>query len=749
MPSLDLGSLSLERKASLLSGRDMWSTEPLPDAGLPEVLLYDGPHGLRYLEDRTDTADIYGSVPATCFPPAVAVGASWDPEVAAALGAALGREARALGVTVVLGPGVNIKRSPLCGRNFEYYSEDPLLSGVLGAAHVRGLQGEGPGASVKHFAANNQETDRTRISADVDERTLREIYLPAFERIVTEARPATVMASYNKINGVHATENRWLLTEVLRQEWGFTGAVISDWGAVHDRVAALAAGLDLEMPGDGGVTDAQVVAAVRAGELDEALVDQAVARVVALAGRVTPATGDLDVDGGHALARTLAADCVVLLKNDGEVLPLEDVTTVAVIGAFATTPRFQGGGSSRVNPTRVDTPLDEIAKHAADRGQSVTHAQGFTADGSGDAGALREEAVTVASNAQVAVVFAGLSDNQESEGYDRETIELPAEQVELIHEVARAALRTVVVLSHGGVMSLEGWHDEVDAIVDGTLLGQAGGGALADVLYGVVNPSGHLAETVPLRLQDNPSYLNFPGEAGHVRYGEGVMVGYRYYTSADRPVGYPFGHGLSYTTFSTDELTVTPTGDDTARVSVTVTNTGTRAGKHVVQVYVATTAGKVRRPARELRAFTKIALEPGESRTVVLDLDRRSFAYYDITASRWAVGPGEYRVQIGADAHHVLAEAAISLTGDKGLTPLSMDSTFGDWLDHPIAGPALMRKLSERMRDMTKEDAKIAAQHPDWLKMAAGVPMSQMITFTGDALPAGWLEELIEISRSG
>ncbi|GAA3146996.1 glycoside hydrolase family 3 C-terminal domain-containing protein [Planomonospora alba] len=748
MPSIDIGSLSLEQKASLLSGADMWSTHPLPEAGLPEVMLYDGPHGLRYLQDRGDTADIYGSTPSTCFPPAVAVGASWDPAVAAQIGAALGREARALGVHVVLGPGVNIKRSPLCGRNFEYYSEDPLLSGVLGAAHVRALQEEGPGASVKHFAANNQETERTRISADVDERTLREIYLPAFERVVTEARPATVMAAYNKVNGVYATQNRWLLTEVLRREWGFAGTVISDWGAVHDRVAALAAGLDLEMPGDGGAGAARIVAAVRAGELDEALVDAAVARIVELTGRVAPATGGLDVDGGHALARKLAAECVVLLKNDAEVLPLDGVTRLAVIGAFATAPRFQGGGSSRVNPTRVDAALDAIEKHAADRGQSVAYAQGFTADGSDDARALRAQAVEVASAAEVAVVFAGLSDHQESEGYDRESLDLPAEQVALIRAVAQASPRTVVVLSHGGVVSLEGWHDDVDAVLDGGLLGQAGGAALADVLFGVVNPSGRLAETIPLRLQDNPSYLNFPGEAGHVRYGEGVMVGYRYYTSAERAVRYPFGHGLSYTTFATGDLTVTATGDDTARASVTVTNTGSRAGKHVVQLYVATSAGKVRRPARELRAFTKVALEPGESRTVAFDLDRRAFAYYDITRSRWVVAPGEYRIQIGADAHRVLHESAINLIGDKGLTPLTLESTVGDWLDHPIAGPALLKKMKEHMQGMTEQEAELAAQHPDGLRMAAALPMSKLIAFTGDTFPADFLDELIRVSRA-
>ncbi|GAA3383477.1 glycoside hydrolase family 3 C-terminal domain-containing protein [Cryptosporangium minutisporangium] len=740
--TLDVGALSLEQKAALLSGRDFWSTRSLPEVGAESVVLTDGPHGVRYQSGESDHLGIHDSEPATCFPPAVAVGASWEPEVAEQVGAAVGREARALGVHVVLGPGVNIKRSPLCGRNFEYYSEDPLISGVLGAAHVRGLQAEGPGASVKHFAANNQETERMRVSADVDERTLREIYLPAFERVVTESAPATVMCSYNKVNGVYASENRWLLTDVLRDEWGFSGAVVSDWGAVSNRVAALAAGMDLEMPGSGGVTDAEIVAAVRAGELDEAVVDQAVGRVLGLQNRIEAPTGGLDVEGDHALARSLAAQCVTLLKNDDAVLPLEGTGSLAVIGAFATSPRYQGGGSSHITPTRVDTALDAIRELAGDR--PVTAAAGFPIDGSGDAAALLAEAVAVASAAEVAVVFAGLGDREESEGFDRKTLDLPAEQVALIRAVAAAAPRTVVVLSHGGVVSLEGWHDRVDAILDGGLLGQAGGGALADVLFGVVNPSGHLAETIPLRLQDTPAYLNFPGEAGHVRYGEGVMVGYRYYSTVEREVRYPFGHGLSYTTFTTDAVSVTATGDDTATVAVTVTNTGTRAGKHVVQVYVATDAGSVRRPVRELRAFTKVALEPGETRAVELTLDRRAFAYYDVPRGQWVVAPGEYRIQVGANAAEVLAEASLSLVGDVLAAELSMDATVGDWFSHPVAGPALMRTLAA---SMTPDQARQAEQNPDGLKMVESMPMRQFLSFVGTALPTALLEDLIAQSK--
>jgi len=737
----DLASLSLEEKASLLSGANFWTTEPLPAAGLPAVVLSDGPHGVRRQAADFDAVGFFEGLPATCFPPAVAVGSSWDPELAGRIGTAIAREAHALGVHVVLGPGVNIKRSPLCGRNFEYYSEDPLLAGVLAAAHVRGQEAQGVGASVKHFAANNQETERMRVSVDVDERTLREIYLPAFERVVTEGRPATIMCSYNRINGVYAAENRWLLTQVLREEWGFDGVVVSDWGAVEDRVAALAAGLDLQMPGDRGAGDRRAVEGVRNGEIDESFVDVSAGRVAALARYVREPADGFDVDGHAALARELAADCVVLLKNENETLPLAPTARVAVIGEFARTPRFQGGGSSNVKATRVESALDAIRALAP----SAEFAPGFTLDGSGDATALRDGAVQLAREADVAVVFAGLGDAEESEGFDRGTLDIPRAQVELIRAVAAAAARTVVVLSNGGIVSLEGWHDDVDAVVEGFLLGQAGGGALADVLFGVVNPSGHLAETIPLRLQDTPAHLNFPGEQGHVRYGEGVMVGYRGYATLGTPVRYAFGHGLSYTTFGATDLTVEPAGRDTARVTVTVTNTGERAGKHVVQVYVATAVGPVRRPARELRAFTKVALEPGESRTVALDLDRRAFAYYDVVENGWVVAPGEYFVQIGASALDVVAEAPLTLDGDDIVPVLTLDSSVHEWFSHPVAGSDVLELFLDSMPAGVAEaggDASLL------MTMVGSMPMRRFLADMGDFIPVDELERLTEVAAA-
>ncbi|WP_086797328.1 glycoside hydrolase family 3 C-terminal domain-containing protein [Streptomyces caniscabiei] len=742
----DAAELSLDEKTALLSGQDFWTTKPSEQAGIPSLVLSDGPHGLRRQRQEADHLGLYNSEPATCFPPAVALASSWDPELVGRVGEALGREARALAVDVLLGPGVNIKRSPLCGRNFEYFSEDPLLSGVLGAAHVTGVQSQGVGASVKHFAANNQETDRMRVSADVDERTLREIYFPAFERIVTQARPATVMCSYNRVNGTYAAESRRLLTQVLREEWGFDGLVVSDWGAVGDRVAALLAGTDLEMPGNTRGTDADVAAAVRSGELEEAVVDTAVARLRDLAGRVRAETGApaVDFEAHHRLAREAAADCLVLLKNENRTLPLAPAGRIAVIGEFAASPRYQGGGSSHVNATRVDSPVDEL--RALLPGVQVDFAQGYDTTGHSDAAQLREEAVALAAQADTAVLVIGLREADESEGYDREHLLLPQEHVELVHAVTRAARRTAVVLLNGGTVSLEGWHDEVDAVVEAWLPGQAAGGAIADVLTGRVNPSGRLAETVPLRLNDTPSFLTFPGEQGHVRYGEGVMVGYRYYETADIAVRHPFGHGLSYTTFEQTGFRVTATGPDTARVSVTVTNTGDRFGKHVVQIYVTAPRRPVSNPARELRGFTKVALAPGESTTAEIALDRRAFAYWDISRDDWTVAPGQYQVHLAENAHDVVATAALDLPGDTSVRPLTLDSTVSDWFGHPTVGPALNSAITF---GLTEEQATAALEgNADALRMLPSMAMRRFLSFLPRQLPHEQLEQLMETSAA-
>jgi beta-glucosidase len=737
MAQADLTTLSLEHKASLLTGGGFWSTTAVPEAGIDAIVLSDGPHGVRRQKQGTDHLGLHHSEPATCFPPAVAVGSSWNVDVAAKIGTALAKEARALGVGVLLGPGVNIKRSPLGGRNFEYYSEDPLLSGVLAAAYVRALQAGGVGASVKHFAANDQETDRMVISADVDERTLREVHLSAFERVVTEAAPATVMCSYNKINGVFAAENHWLLTEVLRGEWGYTGVVISDWGAVRDRPAALNAGLDLAMPGPGQYATQALLDAVHAGQVAESTIDRGAERVLALVDAAGREAVDLDLDAHHALARELAAECAVLLKNERGTLPLDRPSSVLVVGEFATTPRYQGGGSSHVNATRVDVPLEFIKAHAATRGADVTYSPGFDTQDE-DGTTPREEAVRAAREVDVVVIFAGNPEHEESEGFDRERLELPLSQVRLIKEVAAVAARTVVVLANGGVVSLEEWHDDVDAILEGFLLGQAGGAAIADLLFGTANPSGRLAETIPRRLEDTPAYLSFPGEQGHVRYSEGVMVGYRHYTTIDAGVRYPFGHGLSYTDFAVSGLRAQAAGPAEASVTVSVTNTGSRAGKYVVQTYVSTQAGPVRRPKRTLAAFAKVHLEPGETKEVRLTLDRRAFAYWDLPLARWVVPEGTYVVQVGENASAVLHEQAVHLDGDGVEPPLSLQANVGEWLAHPTAGPPLRARMTSLMAQAGSDPGD-----GDGMRTVASLPMTQILNLSGGAIDGDWLLSLL------
>ena len=546
-----VAGLTVEEKASLTSGGSFWTTKAVESADLPAVMLTDGPHGLRKQRGSADHLGLGDSVPATCFPPAVGLGSSWDADLAERVGEALGIESAIEDVAVLLGPGINIKRSPLCGRNFEYVSEDPIVSGVIGAGLVRGIQSKGVGSSLKHFAANNQENDRMRASSDVDERPLREIYLRGFQRVVEDAQPWTIMCSYNRINGVYASEDPWLLTSVLRDEWGFEGLVVSDWGAVNDRVRGLVAGMDLEMPASGGVTDAQIVAAVQDGSLDEGALDVAAGRIVDMVqkSQTRPAIeGPLDVDAHHALAREAAGRGIVLLKNDNGILPLSPSSSVAVIGAFAKTPRYQGAGSSKINPTRLDTALDAITEHAG--ADNTGFAQGYVVSihDTSDAAQLRAEAVELAGSKDTAVVFLGLPEAAESEGYDREHIDLPAVQLELLDAVVSANPNTVVVLSNGSVVALP-FAARVPAILEAWLLGQAGGSATADVLYGEVNPSAKLTETIPLRLEDTAAFLNFGG-SGNVRYGEGLFVGYRWYDARSLEVAFPFGHGLSYTTFS-------------------------------------------------------------------------------------------------------------------------------------------------------------------------------------------------------
>lgn len=757
MTESSASDLTLEEKASLTSGADFWTTKAVDRAGIPSIMMTDGPHGLRKQAGGTDHLGLASSVPATCFPPAVGIGSSFDPELIERVGAAIGVEAAIEDVAIVLGPGINIKRSPLCGRNFEYFSEDPLVSGVLGAASVRGVQSQGVGSSLKHFAANNQEFDRMRASSDVDPRPLHEIYLRGFERVVTDAQPWTVMCSYNRINGVYASEDPWLLTQVLREDWGFDGLVVSDWGAVNDRVAGVAAGLDLEMPSSGGRTDAQLAAAVRAGELAESVLDAAAQRAIDLvrkAERRPAVSGPLDVDRHHALAREAAGRSIVLLKNEGGVLPLAPEQKIAVIGAFATESRFQGAGSSLINPTRVDNALDELRAVGGDR---VTYAAGFAVEGGAvaasgrSAGELRAEAVAVASAADVAVVMLGLPAAEESEGFDREHIDLPADQLALLDAVIDANPATVVVLSNGGVVALP-FADRVPAIVETWLLGQAGGGAVADVLYGAVNPSGKLTETIPVRLEDNPSYGSFPGEFGHVRYGEGVLVGYRWYDAKGLDVTFPFGHGLSYTTFEYGRASVTSEVDGDLVVSIDVTNTGERDGREVVQVYVAPLASAVQRAPRELKAFSSVALAAGETRTVDLVVRREDLAYWDVRVDRWIVEPGVYRVEVAASSRDIRSTSTVDVDGDVVSLPLTMESSIGDVMAHPVAGPIVMGALGGFLGELNGADSSAASMMPNdeaMEKMMASFPIGRLIGFPGIEVTHEQVEQLLAGANAG
>ncbi|MDY0908423.1 glycoside hydrolase family 3 C-terminal domain-containing protein [Microbacterium sp. CFBP9034] len=733
-PTASVADLTLEEKASLTSGASFWYTKPVERLGIPSIMVTDGPHGLRKQREGGDHLGIGDSVPATCFPPAVGLGSSWDVDLVHRVGEALGTETSIENVGVLLGPGINIKRSPLCGRNFEYLSEDPIVSGVLGAAMVRGIQSKGVGTSLKHFAANNQEDDRMRSSSDVDPRPLREIYLRGFQRVVEDAQPWTVMCSYNRINGVYASEDPWLLTRVLRDEWGFEGLVVSDWGAVNERVPGLAAGMDLEMPTSNGATDAQIVTAVQDGSLDESVVDVAAGRVLDLVGKVHSgagaAQGPLDVDAHHALAREAAGRSIVLLKNDGDLLPLQPRRSVALIGGFIDKPRFQGAGSSMINPTRVDDVALEIVAQATE--DYVFQAQGFTLNGSGDAAQLRADAVELAAKNDVAVVFLGLPAAAESEGYDREHIDLPAVQLELLDAVLEVNPNTVVVLSNGGVVTLP-FADRVPAILEGWLLGQAAGGAIADVLYGVVNPSGKLTETIPHRLEDTPAFLDFPGEFSHVRYGEGLFVGYRWYDARRMDVAFPFGHGLSYTTFSYGDAAASVNADGDIEVSVTVTNTGDRDGREVVQIYTSLPGGKIQRPIRELKAFASVALAAGESREVVLTVRRKDLAYWDIRLDAWVVEGGEYVVDVAASSRDIRSSVTVAVDGDPVQLPLSRTSSIGEVMAHPVVGEMVQAAIAEMMSGMDGV-ADIMPEGVDASKMMESFPIGRAGMFAaGDS----------------
>lgn len=683
-----LKEMTLEEKASLCSGEDFWHTKAVERLGIPQVMVCDGPNGLRKQDQAGDHLGINESIKAVCFPTSSAVAASFDKQLAYHLGEVLGNECQAENIALLLGPGMNIKRSPLCGRNFEYYSEDPFASSQMGKAYIEGIQSKKVGACVKHFATNNQETQRMNGDSVVDERTWHEIYLESFRDAIEQAKPTSVMCAYNKTNGTYAAENKELLTDILRKAWGFEGFVVTDWGAVKDRVKGVAAGLDLEMPGGDGSkgNDAKVIKAVQDGVLSMDQLD-AVARNVlnfinnAVENRDASAVFDREADYREAVQ--MAEECAVLLQNKNSVLPLSGNAKVAFVGGFVEKPRCQGSGSSHINSTYVPSIADVMADRA-----NISYAKGFDLDNEGVDEALQAEAVELAKNSDVTVIFAGLPNRYESEGADRKHMDIPENQNILISEISKVTDKTVVVLFNGSPITMP-WKDQVSAILEMYLGGDGVSEATMALLYGEANPSGKLSETFPVKLSDNPSYLNFPGENGVAEYHEGVFVGYRYYDKKEMEVLFPFGHGLSYTTFAYDNLKISAekiTDQQSVDVSVTVTNTGSVAGKEVVQLYVGNPGTKIRRPIRELKGFEKVALNPGESKEVTITLDARAFAYYEVKIHDFYVESGAYVISVGSSSRDLRCEGTVEVEATKALPiKISKETTIGELMQIPAA----------------------------------------------------------------
>jgi beta-glucosidase len=662
-PKALVKDMTLEEKASLCSGLDFWHLKGIDRLGIPSIMVTDGPHGLRKQIGDPAQAELSDTVPSTCFPTASALAATWNRELVYKVGRALAEECKEEKVGVILGPGANIKRSPLCGRNFEYFSEDPFLSGEMAKSHINGVQSLGIGTSLKHFAVNNQEHRRMTIDAVVDERALREIYLAGYEIAVTGAQPWTVMCAYNRVNGIYACEHPELLRRILKEEWGHRGLVLSDWGATNERVDALAAGMEVEMPGPNPENDASIAAAVAEGRLDEFLLDQAVEHILQLIYEVEKTLAEdftYDRTAHHALARKAAGEGAVLLKNQEGALPLEESARVALVGEMARQPRFQGAGSSLVNPSQLDNIHDELVKIAGDR---ISFAPGYDMKSLDPNENLIAEALETSRNTDVVVVCAGLPDTFEVEGLDRQHLRLPESHNRLIEALAGVHSRVVVVLSNGSPVEMP-WIDQVQAVLEGYLGGQAGAGAIADILYGELNPSGKLAETFPLKLEDTPCIGFFPGGPGTVEYRESIYVGYRFYDQVNKPVLFPFGHGLSYTTFEYSDLELDQprmSAGGSLTVSLKLRNTGSRKGKEIVQLYVSPLAPGVFRPPKELKGFAKLDLEPGEEQKVTLELDSRAFACYSTGQKDWVVEPGLYRILVGASSRDIRCQAEVQV----------------------------------------------------------------------------------------
>nr|WP_315166305.1 glycoside hydrolase family 3 C-terminal domain-containing protein [uncultured Flavobacterium sp.] len=727
-----VAKMTLEEKASLCSGETAWSTKAIARLGIPSIFMTDGPHGLR----KAVGFDFTNSVPATCFPTASAVASSWNPALAQKMGEALGIESQANDVQILLGPGVNMKRSPLGGRNFEYFSEDPILAGTIATGYINGVQSQGVGTSIKHFAANSQETERMSNSSNVDERTLNEIYFPAFEMAVKNAQPWTVMCSYNKLNGVYASENGYLLTQTLKDKWGLKGFVVSDWGAVNERAAGVEAGLNLEMPASGGFNDKKIVEAVKKGTLSEARLDQIVIELLAVTLKAKDSHKKgivVDKVKHNELARQVSGECIVLLKNDNAILPLKSsLKKIAIVGDFAKNPRYQGAGSSQVRPTQILNALTELQKLA--KGTEFSFSSGYNTAGETDEAKIAE-AVQNAKNAELVILFAGLPDSYESEGYDRANLDMPAGHNKLIAEVAKVNKNVVVVLMNGAAVSMP-WKNDVSAIVEAYLGGQAGGGAIADVLTGKVNPSGKLSETFPARVEDTPAAIDFPSRDGNANYGEGIFIGYRYYDKKKIEPIFPFGYGLSYTTFGYSDINTNTTSakdSDDITISVKVKNTGKIAGKEVVQLYVHEQETEIARPENELKHFEKVSLLPGEEKTVSFKLTSRDFAYYNAKSHDWVIKSGKFDVLVGSSSRNLPLKQTIDIQSTRpAKVVLTRESLFKEFKKAPNS-EAIYAQIVQSFTGATKkaetEDEKKAAAFLE--AMLADMPINKFLLLSG------------------
>lgn len=741
--------LTLKEKAKLCSGLDFWHLQGIARLGIPSIMVSDGPHGLRKQEQTSDHLGLSDSIPATCFPSAVVLASSWSRKLINKVGIALSKEVQFENISILLGPGVNIKRSPLCGRNFEYFSEDPYLSSQMALSYIEGVQSQGIGTSIKHFAVNNQEHRRKSVNAVIDERALREIYLASFEEAIKKSKPLTVMSSYNQVNGEFVGESNSLLTDILRNEWGFDGFVISDWGAVNERVDGLKAGLDLEMPSSNGIGESKIIQAIQTGELLEEDLNKSIERLLRIIFAVANNNKGRETynpEEHHHLAKQAASDGMVLLKNKDNILPISKRQSMSIIGELAIKPRYQGGGSSNVNPTKLDNIYKQIKLKISEE-TNITYAQGYDLTSDKSDMELINEAKKEAEKTDISILFIGLPERYEAEGYDRTHLDIPENQKQIIEEISKVQSNVIVVLSNGAPIEMP-WLHKTKAVLEGYLGGQALGSAIADVIFGDINPSGKLAETFPKKLSDNPSYLNFPGEGDSVEYKEGIFVGYRYYDTKELEPLFPFGFGLSYTTFEYSSLTIDKkciTDTETVSVKLQVKNTGNLFGKEVIQLYIKDLGRKVIRPEKELKAFEKVSLHPGEEKRVTFTLDKRAFAYYSVKLKEWHVNTSDFVILVGKSSRDIVLKKNIHVISTTASYPeIHRNTNIGDLLNNPVISSLARKLLNKATKNNLLIKPLINEEENDlYTAMIKYMPLRGIINFSRGEFTEDMLQNMI------